>query len=120
MLRHLLNCSVTAIDKSPLDPRLMSDPRIEFVKGDAFAFQPADRQGENGEVWMVSDVIAYPDRILDLLSKWCSGKWADYMVVTMKFHGNQPDFAAIHESIELAGSHGYHCRAKHFSTTRMK
>ena len=115
VFRHLLNCSVMAIDKSPLDPRLMSDPRIDFVKGDAFAFEPTDRRGGgNGEVWMVSDVIAYPDRILELLSKWCSGEWADYMIVTMKFHGNQPDFAAIQESMDLAKSHGYHCRAKHF------
>jgi hypothetical protein len=119
ILRHFLDCSVIAIDKSPVDPRLMKDPRIEFIKGDAFTFEPRPRTSTTTtsivkEVWMVSDIIAYPDRILELLSRWCGGKWADCMVVTMKFHGSQPDLDAIDQAVQVAQIHGYHCRAKHF------
>lgn len=115
ILRHFLDCSVTAIDKSPLDPRLMQDSRIEFIKGDAFTFEPNKQDGhDEKEVWMVSDVIAYPDRILELLERWCGGRWADYMVVTMKFHGSQPDLPTLREAIALGESYGYDSRAKHF------
>jgi hypothetical protein len=120
VLRYFLNCNVVAIDRSELDPRLMQDSRIEFVKGDAFSFEPnSSISSKNGkededEVWMVSDVIAFPDRILELLERWCGGKWATYMVVTMKFHGSQPDFPALQQAIDLAQHHSYECRAKHF------
>ncbi len=115
ILRHYLDCSVIAIDRSELDPRLMKDSRIDFVQGDAFAFEPKNRSGELSEdVWMVSDIIAFPDRILELLNRWCGGKWATYMIVTMKFHGSEPDFPALQEAIDLAIHHGYKCRAKHF------
>lgn len=133
ILRHYLDCSVIAIDKSPLDARLMKDSQIEFIQGDAFTFDPTStsniasstlfkpwqqqqllQQERQQEVWMVSDVIAYPDRILELLSRWCGGKWADYMIVTMKFHGSEPDLEALHKAIGLAQSQGYRCRAKHF------
>jgi hypothetical protein len=36
------------------------------------------------------------------------------MIVTMKFHGTQPDFPALQEAMNLARHHGYHIRAKHF------
>ena len=37
------------------------------------------------DTWMVSDVVAYPERIIELLEWWCGGHWARFMVVTMKF-----------------------------------
>lgn len=117
ILRHYLDCSVTAVDRSALDIRLMNDPRIEFVSGDAFSFVPTpdlSSPPDSRDVWMVSDVIAFPDRILELLERWCGQKWAQYMIVTMKFHGTQPDFPALQEAINLARHHGYHIRAKHF------
>lgn len=115
ILRHYLDCSVTAVDRSELDVRLMKDPRIDFVSGDAFSFVPTpELSSRPGNVWMVSDVIAFPDRILELLERWCGQKWAQHMIVTMKFHGTQPDFPALQQAIDLARHHGYHIRAKHF------
>ena len=37
--------------------------------------------------WMVSDVIAYPERVTELLQRWGGNNWADRMVLTMKFQG---------------------------------
>ena len=62
---------------------------------------------------MVSDIIAYPQRIVELLDKWCEGRWAEFMVVTMKFQGD-----IAWDDLELAVAtvkrHGYSCRVKHF------
>jgi 23S rRNA (cytidine2498-2'-O)-methyltransferase len=104
---------VTAVDRSALDPRLMNDPRVEFVMGDAFAFEPTSNRSDH-DVWMVSDIIAFPDRILELLERWCGGHWASHMIVTMKYHGEEPDLDSLDQAIALAQRHGYHCRAKHF------
>ncbi|CAJ1941339.1 unnamed protein product [Cylindrotheca closterium] len=116
VLRCNLDCKVLAIDRSALDPALMKDPQVEFIKGDAFTFEPpnAAENTPKQEVWMVSDVIAYPDRILELIGRWCGGRWATHLVVTMKFQGTEPSFADLQTSIDLAKSLGYGCRAKHF------
>ena len=62
---------------------------------------------------MVSDIIAYPERIVELLDQWCEGHWARYMVVTMKFQGDIA-WADLKRAIATANRHGYTCRAKHF------
>ena len=114
-----LDCHVVSVDRSKLDPVLMKDDMVEFVKGDAFTFAPTDMKDrvdkfspENS--WMVSDVIAYPERIKELLNRWCGNHWATYMVITMKFQGEQPAFDDLDHAISIARDHGYSCRAKHF------
>ena len=114
VLRRFLDCSVIGVDRSPLDPSLMNDPEVEFYAGDAFTFEPARAANEEKEVWMVSDVIAYPERVIELLNRWCGGHWATHLVVTMKFQGTEPSFGDLAKAIALAQSHGYFCRAKHF------
>lgn len=108
-----LGCSVVAVDRTALDPVLMKDEYVQFIKGDAFAFEPT--MVEKGQdCWMVSDVIAYPDRIIELLDKWCSGKLASHMIVTMKFQGEEPALDELERAIDLVESHSYQCRVKHF------
>ena len=62
---------------------------------------------------MVSDVIAYPERVTQLINDWCAGGWADHLVVTMKFQG-APDWVALGAACEVGRSHGYNVRVKHF------
>ena len=70
-------------------------------QGDAFTFTPEVEQGGGGAGggeaagWMVSDVIAYPERVTELLERWCGGGWAQRMVVTMKFQGDTPDWGEL-------------------------
>ena len=117
----LLQCQrVYAVDRAELAHHLMRNANITFVKADAFAYQPEWLSDSKGalkqaipDTWMVSDIIAYPQRIVELLDKWCEGRWAEFMVVTMKFQGD-----IAWDDLELAVAtvkrHGYSCRVKHF------
>jgi len=100
---------IIAIDRSPLDPKLMKDPRVTFVQGDAFTYEP-----EEPVTWMVSDIIAYPERIVELLHDWCKTQKALYMIVTMKFQGTTPSWDHLEEALQVADSYNYVVRAKHF------
>jgi hypothetical protein len=110
---RMLDAKVIAVDRSELHDDLMQDDMVEFIKADAFAYEPPiSTDGSN--TWMVSDVIAYPDRVSQLLDRWCGGKWARHMVVTVKFQGDTIPWEALEASMKVATDHGYQCRAKHF------
>ena len=101
---------VTAVDRSSLDKDLMNDDHVSFVSGDAFAFTPST----SPVVLMVSDIIAFPERVSELLEKWCSRNLANSMVVTMKFTGDTPAWEELRKAGEIAARNGYIFRAKHF------
>ena len=63
---------------------------------------------------MVSDVIAYPARAVELLRRWAGEGWARSLVVTMKFQGEAVDWAALAEAAAVAESLDFDFRAKHF------
>ena len=113
VMRKYFNCPVIAVDRSEVDPVLMKDPMVTFVKGDAFAYEPPDIV-KGKDLWMVSDVIAYPERATELLTQWCENKWATSMIVTMKFQGDEPDFNELDNAVRIVHDLGYHCRVKHF------
>jgi 23S rRNA C2498 (ribose-2'-O)-methylase RlmM len=113
VMRRYFDCSVIAVDRSELDEVLMNDPLVTFVKGDAFAYEPP-LGGYNKDYWMISDVIAYPERATELLCRWCKNRWASNMIVTMKFQGDQPDLIETKNAIQLVDGLGYTCRVKHF------
>ena len=100
---------VYAIDRSPLDRKLMNDPRVTFVQGDAFTFEP-----EEPVTWMVSDIISYPERIVELIDLWCRKQLANNMIVTMKFQGSEPTWDQLDQALQVAKSYNYEGRAKHF------
>jgi FtsJ-like methyltransferase len=105
----LCQCRVVAVDRSDLDPRMMNNLLVKFVKGDAFTYKP-DKQAD----WMISDVIAYPERVSELLDVWCGERLAKHMIVTVKFQGSTPSWDALDTAIKVARDHGYYARAKHF------
>ncbi|KAL7554944.1 hypothetical protein ACHAWF_018507 [Thalassiosira exigua] len=111
VMRRYFDSHVVAVDRSELDRSLMQDPMVEFVQGDAFAFEPT---GPGSGRWMISDVVAYPERITDLLDQWCENEWASVMIVTMKFQGDDPDFDELERAVQVVKGHGYNCRVKHF------
>ncbi len=80
---------VTAVDRAPLRDDLMRDPRLDFVRGDAFAFTP-----EGPVDWLVCDVIAFPQRSLELLEKWLACGLCRRFVVSVKFRGTE-DYALL-------------------------
>ena len=112
-MRRYFDCKVIAVDRSELDPVLMKDSMVEFVKGDAFSYKPPNDL-KRQDTWMISDVIAYPERITELLNEWCSNEWASNMIVTMKFQGNEPDLDELDRAVQIVQECGYNCRVKHF------
>mmetsp|Transcript_45552 Transcript_45552/g.67699 ORF Transcript_45552/g.67699 Transcript_45552/m.67699 type:complete len:484 (-) Transcript_45552:25-1476(-) len=100
---------IIAVDRSELDPELMSHPAVEFVQGDAFTFLPNKPLD-----WMLSDVIAFPERVVELVDAWCSKGWAGRMIITVKFKGTKPSWEPLQLAVQTAQSHGYDARAKHF------
>lgn len=83
--------SVIAIDRSPLRDDLMQHPKLRLIQANAFEFAP-DAQVD----WLLSDLIAYPRDILNLLDRWLSGNWCKSFCVTIKFKGSE-DYPILRE-----------------------
>ena len=118
---RLMGCRVLSVDRSPLDDALMNDPLVEFVEGDAFRFFPPwvddystslDSAPDNS--WMVSDIIAYPERVVELLDDWCGKRWVSRVVITCKLQGKEVPWNELSKARETAKGHGYACETKHF------
>jgi 23S rRNA (cytidine2498-2'-O)-methyltransferase len=73
---------VTAIDRSPLRDDLMRHPRLHFLQADAFRFKP-----DTPVDWLICDIIAAPQRSIDLLLEWLAERRMRQFVVTIKFKG---------------------------------
>ncbi len=71
---------VTAVDRTELRGDLMSHPAVKFVRGDAFKFIP-----DHPVDWMVCDVIAAPERSVELLERWVRERRMRHFVVSIKF-----------------------------------
>jgi 23S rRNA (cytidine2498-2'-O)-methyltransferase len=80
---------VVAVDRSPPRSDLMKDPSLEFVRGDAFRFVPLAPVD-----WLLCDVIAFPDRVFELLKRWLTERWCRQFCVTIKFRGTA-DYAKL-------------------------
>ena len=75
---------VTAIDRSELREDLMRHPRLKFEATDAFKYKP-----QSPVDWLVCDVIAAPQRSIDLLLEWLAEACMRHFVVTIKFKGGE-------------------------------
>lgn len=74
---------VTSVDRSPVRDDLLHHRRLTFVQGDAFKFLP-----EQPVDWLICDVIAAPERSIDLLLNWVRDRHARRFVVSIKFKGS--------------------------------
>ena len=87
-----LGARVTAVDKSPLEPAIAAMPGVAMRRESAFGIDPAQ---ETAVDWLLSDVVAYPQRLLGLVQKWIASGRAGRIVCTLKFQG-----ATDHEAAE--------------------
>lgn len=77
---------VVAVDRSPLREDLMNDAMVSFVRGDAFSHEP-----KRPVDWLVCDVIAAPERSIELVLEWAKRRWMRHFVVTIKLRvGDHP------------------------------
>ena len=74
---------VVAVDRSALREDLMASKLVRFQQGDAFKYVPTEPVD-----WLLCDVIAAPQRSMNLLQEWLAGKRMRRFVVTLKFKGD--------------------------------
>lgn len=99
-----LGAKVTSVDKAALDPKIAALPGVEVLKKDAFKLDP----GELPRVdWLFSDVICYPERLLELVQGWLERPRPPQMICTIKFQGPaSPEI--LRKFAKIPGSHVRH------------
>lgn len=60
-----LGARVIAVDKAPLAVHVLHMPGVEALEESAFGLKP-----QNGHFALFSDIICYPDRLLQLIEAW--------------------------------------------------
>ncbi|MFA9446699.1 SAM-dependent methyltransferase [Egicoccus sp. AB-alg6-2] len=75
---------VVAVDKAPLADDVTALPNVTWSQGSAFALEPTAFGPLD---WWCSDIIAYPDRLLELVTRWLDAGGVRNLVCTVKFQG---------------------------------
>ena len=105
-----LGARVVAVDKAPLEARVLAMPGVEQRLESAFGLDP----GAGPPVdWLLSDVICYPARLLALVRRWIEAGAARSILCTIKFQGGTDhdaaaEFAAIPGAVLSHGAHNKH------------
>lgn len=76
-----LGGDVVAVDKAPLDKGVSIFKNVEWIKGDGFSILPKKLGNFD---WVLSDMIAFPERIYDLIKIW-HGSEVKNIIFTIKF-----------------------------------
>jgi 23S rRNA (cytidine2498-2'-O)-methyltransferase len=99
-----MGCEVVSIDRAPLDDKVARLPRIQFIKTNAFTVKPEDIGAID---WFFSDIICYPEKLLELVLQWQSSGLCKNFVCTIKFQG-ATDFETLKKFQELPNSQVKH------------
>lgn len=95
-----LGAEVISVDKAPLATELLKLKNIKSLKKDAFTLKPS----EIGPVdWLFSDIICYPERLLELVQEWRASGLVKNFVCTIKFKGST-DFKSLQAFQAIPGS----------------
>ena len=96
--------NVVSVDKAPLDPKIAALPNIEFKQESAFGLRP---QHVGKLDWFFSDIICYPDKLLELVNRWRESGLVDNFACTIKFQ--QPtDFETMFKFKAIPNSRVVH------------
>jgi 23S rRNA (cytidine2498-2'-O)-methyltransferase len=95
---------VISVDRSPLAPVLHNRKNVRFRSGNAFALQPHDFPEVK---WLFSDLICFPEKLLQLVENWILKGNCDSMACTIKFRG-ETDFATLEKFRAIPGSQTMH------------
>lgn len=105
-----LGADVVSLDRADLAPDVAASPQIRHQRGNAFELSPESLDEPD---WVVSDIVAYPQRILELARRWAEAWPQANLVFTVKFqHEPNPaildDFLAIPDSGLVHLAHNKH------------
>lgn len=99
-----LGAQVISVDKAPLAPELQNRENIRSLKKDAFALKPEDVGAVD---WLFSDLICYPEKLLELVQSWRDSGLVRNFVCTIKFQGTT-DYESLKAFQGIAGSQVRH------------
>lgn len=99
-----LGATVIGIDKSPLAPNVAKMPNVRFKQMSAFALDPATHPKVD---WLFSDVICYPERLLEHVRRWIELDKATNLVCTLKFQA-ATDHETTRQFAKIPGSRVVH------------
>jgi 23S rRNA (cytidine2498-2'-O)-methyltransferase len=99
-----LGAHVKSIDKAPLDPKVAHMQNVRFLQQSAFALDPATHPRVD---WLFSDVICYPERLLQYVQQWLQADKARCFVCTLKFQG-ATDHEVARQFAKIPGSRLVH------------
>lgn len=99
-----IGCEVISIDRAPLEPHIAKLPRIHFIKTNAFSVKPENIGAID---WFFSDIICYPEKLLELVLAWQASGLCKNFVCTIKFQG-KTDFETLKRFQALENAHVKH------------
>jgi 23S rRNA (cytidine2498-2'-O)-methyltransferase len=108
-----LGARVFCIDKAPLADNVARDPLVSWCPGSAFGLDPRHAGAVD---WLFSDVICYPDRLYDWLSRWLTLGQCRRFVLTVKLQG-ETDPILLDRFREVPGSRLLHLSANKHELT---
>lgn len=104
VLRTMDFDKVISVDKAPIEKRIMDLGKIEFKGESAFGLDPKDFDEIE---WFCSDIICYPERLLNLVKRFMdSGKVRNF-VCTIKYQ-KETDWENTLKFLEIPGSRIVH------------
>jgi 23S rRNA (cytidine2498-2'-O)-methyltransferase len=104
VLRTLEFDKVISVDKAPIETRIMDLGRIEFKQMSAFGLDPKDF----GEIdWFCSDIICYPERLLNLVKRFLESGKVKNFVCTIKYQ-SEVDWENTLKFLEIPNSRIVH------------
>ncbi len=110
-----LGCDVHSVDKAPLDEKIDALPNVTHRTCSAFGLDPAEEQAD----WLFSDIICYPERLLNLIERWMADGYCKRYNITIKFQA-ETDFDAIRALQKIPGSRLLHLHYNKHEVTWVK
>jgi 23S rRNA (cytidine2498-2'-O)-methyltransferase len=104
VLRMLEFDNIISVDKAPIEKRIMDLGRIDFKQESAFGLDPKDF----GEInWFCSDIICYPERLLNLVKRFNDSGKVKNFVCTIKYQA-EIDWTETFKFLEIPNSRIVH------------
>ncbi|HXH73588.1 MAG TPA: SAM-dependent methyltransferase [Bacteriovoracaceae bacterium] len=104
VLRTMDFDKIVSVDKSPIEQRIMDLGRIEFMGESAFGLDP--EKFDEFE-WFCSDIICYPDRLLNLIKRFMAAGKVKNFVCTIKYQA-ETDWENTLKFLEIPNSRIVH------------
>lgn len=95
---------VISVDRAPIEEKIMQLPEVEFRQESAFGLDPKDFPEIE---WFCSDIICYPERLLNLVKKFRDSGKVKNFVCTIKYQG-ETDWENTLKFLEIPGSRIVH------------